>query len=42
MVFAGNGYTVEKTKTNPYAGLDVNGKIVVVAGLPLWLKGERG
>jgi len=34
MVFAGNGYTIEKTKTNPYAGVDVKGKIVVVAGLP--------
>jgi len=34
MVFVGNGYTVEKTKTDPYAGLDVKGKIVVVAGLP--------
>jgi peptidase M28-like protein len=33
-VFAGNGYTIEKTKTDPYAGLDVKGKIVVVAGLP--------
>ena len=34
VVFAGNGYTIEKTKTDPYAGLDVKGKIVVVAGLP--------
>src|SRR5689334_16249405 len=33
-VFVGNGYTVEKTKTDPYAGLDVKGKIVIVAGLP--------
>jgi hypothetical protein len=33
-VFAGNGYTIEKTKTDPYAGLDVKGKIVLVAGLP--------
>ncbi|HYL77969.1 MAG TPA: M28 family peptidase [Bryobacteraceae bacterium] len=34
VVFAGNGYTIEKTKTDPYAGLDVKGKIVVVAGVP--------
>jgi Zn-dependent M28 family amino/carboxypeptidase len=34
LVFAGNGYVIEKTKTNPYSGLDVRGKIVVVAGLP--------
>jgi Peptidase family M28 len=34
VVFVGNGYTIEKTKTDPYAGLDVKRKIVVVAGLP--------
>ena len=34
LVFAGNGYVVNKTNINPYAGLDVKGKIVVVAGLP--------
>src|ERR1019366_4707286 len=34
LVFAGNGYLVNKTKINPYEGLDVKGKIVVVAGLP--------
>jgi Zn-dependent M28 family amino/carboxypeptidase len=34
LVFVGNGYTAEKTKTNPYEGLDVHGKIVIVAGLP--------
>ena len=34
MVFVGNGYTIEKTKIDPYADLDVKGKIVVVAGLP--------
>jgi Peptidase family M28 len=33
-VFVGNGYTIEKSKTDPYAGLDVKGKIVIVAGLP--------
>jgi hypothetical protein len=34
LVFVGNGYVINKTNTNPYAGLDVKGKIVVVAGLP--------
>lgn len=34
LVFAGNGYVINKTKTNPYEGLDVKGKIIVVAGLP--------
>jgi Zn-dependent M28 family amino/carboxypeptidase len=34
MVFAGNGYTVTKGNVNPYQGLDVTGKIVVIAGLP--------
>jgi hypothetical protein len=34
LVFAGNGYVVNKTKTNPYEGLDVKGKIIVTAGLP--------
>jgi hypothetical protein len=41
LVFAGNGYTVEKTKTDPYAGLDVKGKIVVVAGLPPELAAQQ-
>jgi hypothetical protein len=34
LVFAGNGYIVNKTKINPFDGLDAKGKIVVVAGLP--------
>jgi hypothetical protein len=34
LVFAGNGYVVPKSNANPYEGLDVKGKIVVVAGLP--------
>ncbi|MBZ5627097.1 MAG: hypothetical protein LAQ69_51750, partial [Acidobacteriia bacterium] len=34
LVFAGNGYVINKTKLNPYEGLDVRGKIIVVAGLP--------
>ena len=35
LVFAGNGYVINKSNTNPYNGLDVRGKIiVVVAGVP--------
>jgi Zn-dependent M28 family amino/carboxypeptidase len=34
LVFVGNGFVVTKTNTNPYEGLNVTGKIVVVAGLP--------
>jgi Zn-dependent M28 family amino/carboxypeptidase len=34
LAFVGNGYIVNKTKTDPYEGLNVTGKIVVVAGLP--------
>ncbi len=34
LVFAGNGYVINKTKTDPYEGLDVKGKIIVVSGLP--------
>ncbi|MDR3700725.1 MAG: M28 family peptidase, partial [Candidatus Sulfopaludibacter sp.] len=34
LVFAGNGYVIDKSHTNPYEGLDVKGKIIVVAGLP--------
>jgi Zn-dependent M28 family amino/carboxypeptidase len=33
-VFVGNGYVINKTNTDPYKGLDVKGKIMVVAGLP--------
>jgi hypothetical protein len=46
LVFAGNGYVIHKTKTNPYEGLDVKGKIIVVTGLPAELaaaqQGGRG
>ena len=42
LVFAGNGYTIEKTKTNPYDGVDVKGKIVVVAGVPAELAAQQG
>ena len=41
LVFAGNGYVINKTKTNPYEGLDVTGKIVVVAGLPAELAAQQ-
>ncbi len=34
MVFVGNGYVINKTNTNPYAGIDVRGKVLVVAGVP--------
>lgn len=41
LVFVGNGYVIEKTKVNPYEGLDVHGKIVVVAGLPAELAAQQ-
>jgi Zn-dependent M28 family amino/carboxypeptidase len=34
LVFVGNGYVINKTKTNPYEGIDVRGKVMVVAGMP--------
>jgi hypothetical protein len=34
LVFAGNGYVIPKQSHNPYSGIDVKGKIIVVAGLP--------
>jgi Zn-dependent M28 family amino/carboxypeptidase len=34
LAFVGNGYIVKKTNIDPFQGLDVKGKIVVVAGLP--------
>src|SRR6185369_15401553 len=40
VVFAGNGYVINKTKINPYEGLDVKGKIIVVAGLPAELAAQ--
>ena len=42
LVFAGNGYVINKTNTNPYTGLDVRGKIIVVAGLPVELAAQQG
>jgi hypothetical protein len=41
LVFAGNGYVINKTTINPYEGLDVKGKIVVVAGLPPELAAQQ-
>ena len=34
LVFVGNGYVINKTGTDPYQGIDVKGKVMVVAGLP--------
>ncbi len=33
-MFVGNGYVINKTSIDPYKGLDVKGKILVVAGVP--------
>jgi len=41
LVFAGNGYVINKTKVNPYEGLDVKGKIIVVAGVPPELAAQQ-
>jgi hypothetical protein len=42
MVFAGNGYMVKKGNVDPYEGLDVKGKIVVIAGLPPEIAAQQG
>ncbi|HKW87130.1 MAG TPA: M28 family peptidase [Candidatus Acidoferrales bacterium] len=42
LIFAGNGYVINKTNTNPYEGVDVRGKIIVVAGVPAELAAEQG
>jgi hypothetical protein len=34
LVFVGNGYIINKTNANAYQGIDVRGKIMVVAGQP--------
>src|ERR1035437_6848036 len=34
LAFVGNGYVIKKTNIDPFQGVDVKGKIVVVAGLP--------
>ncbi len=41
LVFAGNGYIINKTNINPFDGLDVKGRIVVVAGLPAELAAQQ-
>ena len=41
LVFAGNGYVIKKTNIDPYAGMDVKGKIIVVAGLPAELAAQQ-
>lgn len=41
LVFAGNGYVINKTSINPYEGMDVRGKIIVVAGLPSEIAAQR-
>jgi hypothetical protein len=41
LVFVGNGYVVHKTNTDPFAGVDVKGKIVVVAGLPAEIAAQQ-
>ena len=42
LAFAGNGYVINKTNTDPFAGLDVKGKIVIVAGMPAELASQAG
>ena len=42
LVFAGNGYVINKSNINPYGALDVRGKIIVVAGLPPEIAAEQG
>ena len=34
LVFVGHGFVINKTNVNPYQGLDVKGKIMIVAGVP--------
>ncbi|HEX4750283.1 MAG TPA: M28 family peptidase [Bryobacteraceae bacterium] len=41
LVFAGNGYVINKTKIDPFQNLDVKGKIVVVAGIPAELAAQQ-
>ena len=41
LFFADNGYVINKTNVNPYAGIDVSGKIIVVAGLPPEIVAQR-
>ncbi len=41
LVFVGHGYVINKTNVNPYQGLDVRGKVVIVAGMPPELAAAR-
>jgi Peptidase family M28 len=41
MVFAGNGYVITKDNADPYKGVEVKGKIIVVAGLPAELAAQQ-
>ena len=41
LVFAGNGYVIKKNNIDPYAGLNVKGKVIVVAGLPAELAAQQ-
>jgi hypothetical protein len=34
LVFAGNGWLIRKTNVDPYKGIDVRGRIIVVSGKP--------
>jgi Zn-dependent M28 family amino/carboxypeptidase len=34
LVFVGHGYVIPKSNTNPYAAIDVKGKVMIVAGQP--------
>ncbi|MEW5982904.1 MAG: M28 family peptidase [Acidobacteriota bacterium] len=42
LVFVGHGYVIHKSKTNPYQGIDVKGKVLVVAGVPPELAAAGG
>ena len=42
LIFAGDGYVINKTNVNPYEGLDVHGKVIVVAGLPAEVAAQQG
>jgi hypothetical protein len=41
LVFVGNGYVINKSNTDPYKGLDVKGRIMIVAGLPAELAAQQ-
>jgi Peptidase family M28 len=40
LAFVGNGYVIKKGDIDPFKGIDVKGKIVVVAGLPAELAAQ--